>query len=121
MAEQEEKNVTGYDVPDNQKRRVTVRTLQINTNQDWINEFNQATFFNYDPNSPVKIGNDILLPPAVAVIVGGKTFIYPTALEISLNEAEINSERSYYKLDFLQSTSAKLVIVVAEYNEGLTE
>ncbi len=94
------------------ERQVNTRSITLTENQVWQNQFNCALFLNYDVNKPVKINNEIVLPPAV--IIGGNT--YPTYLEISYHQGEENSATSKYNIDFSDSTTANLVIIVNEYN-----
>lgn len=114
MDDQDEVKNMGGNLPDADKRRITVGSFQVNQNQTWTRPFNQVIFINYDTNVGVIINSDFTLPPAQ--IVGG--FVYPTYFQISLNQGEINT--TYYKLDFKQSATAKLVIISTEYNEGLS-
>jgi hypothetical protein len=102
--------------PQQNHRRVVVLTETVNSNQgSWKQPFNQATFMNYDINAGVQINTDIYVPKATQDPVTLE--IYPTNFEISLNVNEVNDTN--YNFNFFGSTTAKLVIVHTEYNEGL--
>lgn len=97
-------------------KRVTTYTETVNVDTtSWKLEFNQATFINYDVNAQVNVNSDIVIPPALTDPVTG--FVYPTFLEISLHVGEVNDQN--FNFTFNGSTTANLVIVHTEYNEGL--
>lgn len=77
----------------------------------WFEPFNQASFFNYDTTTSVKINNSITIPPAQTI--GG--FVYPTVLEISLNTEQVNAE--FYTFDFGTSASPNLQVIYTQYND----
>jgi hypothetical protein len=93
-------------------RKVNLVFLSYNTvQQNWHHPFNKASFFNYDPNSAVIINRSFIIQPAQ--VVGGIN--YPTFLEISLNENEVN--QSSLSLDTKGSTSADLRVILTLYAE----
>ncbi len=75
----------------------------------WFEKFNQATFYNYDTTTPVKVNNNVVIPPA-QTIAGN---VYPTIMEISLNKDEVND--TYFSFDFGASTSPNLQVMYTEY------
>jgi len=100
----------------NQNNKSTVRGLwetettftMARPGMNFAERFNQCTFFNYDPNSPVEI-NQLPLPPAT-VVTGN---VYPTSFTISLNAQEVN-QSSYY-INMLGSNSGKVWIIYTQY------
>lgn len=88
-------------------------TLTTNT-QSWKLPFNQVLFLNYDINQVVNVNTDIIVPQAQLNSAGG---IVPSFFKLALNTGEVND--SNFNFDMKGSTTAKLVIVHTEYNEGL--
>ncbi len=100
----------------NQNKQSTVKGLwetettftMARPGMNFAERFNQCTFFNYDPNSPVEI-NQLPIPPAT--VVSG--FTYPTSFTIALNAGEVN--QSNYFINMLGSSSGKVSIVYTQY------
>jgi len=79
-----------------------------NASDTWFEPFNQATFFNYDPNSSLLVNN---FPIPAAQIVGG--VLYPTNFKINLNAGEINPTKMI--IDINGSATANCWIVYTQY------
>lgn len=91
-----------------QLQKVSTNFYQNNASQQWKEPFNQATFFNYDPNNPIRI-NKFILP--VAQTVSGN--VYPSYMTINLNRLEINDTN--FTIDTNGSTTANYHIIYTQY------
>lgn len=92
-------------------QKVTTNFWQTNQTTQWKEHFNQATFFNYDPNVSVIIASKWVLPPALVDPNNGQ--VYPTYLEVSLHVGEFNTTE--FNLDLQNSDSADLQIIYTQY------
>ncbi len=74
----------------------------------WKQPFNDATFFNYDPENPLYINNWVLQP---AVTINGKA--YPTFLEIDLKLGCVSD--TDFLVDVKNSSTASWRIIYNQY------
>jgi hypothetical protein len=91
-----------------QLQKVTTNYYNMLNNTAWKEPFNQATFYNWDPNSGILINQFPLSP---ALVIGGNT--YPAYHTVNLNEGEINDTN--YTIDLKGSTTGLVWIVYTEY------
>ncbi len=91
-------------------QKVSTNFFSNSVTEQWKEPFNQATFFNFDVNSPIYI-NKWKLGRAITDPVTGE--VYPTYLEIALNVGEIND--SNFQVDTKNSATGNWQVIYTQY------